>query len=165
MKSSKAAIVISDIIQKVQLIVGVFLAVLFGIFSFRSIVDNKRISTILIMFAFFTIGVLLIICSRKRKTLIENFKIYAPRLSADPTGSIENLALGLGTSQDVVKNNIEKMIKKGYFLDVYIDVENNRVIFNIVLEHITVTCKSCGGINKVTKGIVVECDYCGSPLS
>ena len=52
---------------------------------------------------FIAIGVLLIICSRKRKTLIRNFKIYAPRLSVDPTGSIENLALGLGTSQDVVK--------------------------------------------------------------
>jgi len=165
MKSSKVAIVISDIIEKVQLIVGIFLAVSFGILLFSSIVDNQKISTILIIFALFAIGVLLIVCSRKRKILIENFKIYEPRLSVDPTGSIENLALGLGTSQDVVKKNLEKMIKRGYFSDVYIDIENNRVVFNAVSEHIIITCKSCGGINKVAKGIVVECDYCGSPLS
>ena len=32
-------------------------------------------------------------------------------------------------------------------------------------ELITVKCKGCGGINKIQRGAVGECEYCGSPVS
>jgi len=181
MNSSKAAIVVSQIIEKLQLISGIIITILFGITLIASIGDKKAGAGITItMFVITALGVLLIVFSRKRKKLINDFKTYVQRLSADPTGSINNLAAGLGTSQDVVKNNLNMMIKKRYFSNAYIDTENNRVVFSVVseqqqtnapkasqsnIEYITVTCKSCGGINKVIKGTVGECDYCGSPLS
>ena len=43
MNSSKSTIVISGIIEKVQLIGGIFLIVVFGIFAFRRILDDERI--------------------------------------------------------------------------------------------------------------------------
>jgi len=181
MNSSKAAIVVSEIIEKLQLIVGIIMTILFGLPAIASMVDrNRRAGVIFIMFILAALGILLIVFSRKRKKLINDFKTYVQRLSVDPTGSIGSLAEGLGTSQDVVKNNLNMMIKKRYFSNAYIDTENNRVVFSVVseqqqtnapkasqsnIEYITVTCKSCGGINKVIKGTVGECDYCGSPLS
>jgi uncharacterized protein with PQ loop repeat len=179
MNSSKAAIVISVIIEKVQLIVGIFITFVFGFATIGSIWEDKTDGgTTFVMFILATIGVLLIIFSRKRKKLIKDFKTYVQRLSVDPAGSIEDLASGVGTSQDVVKMNIEKMIRKRYFANAYIDIENNRVVFPTVseqnqtnehkaikIDYITATCKSCGGINKLVKGTVYECDYCGSPIS
>ena len=32
-------------------------------------------------------------------------------------------------------------------------------------ELVTVKCKGCGGINKIQRGAVGECEYCGSPIS
>ena len=32
-------------------------------------------------------------------------------------------------------------------------------------ELFTVKCKGCGGINKIQRGAVGECEYCGSPIS
>lgn len=183
MNSSKAAIVISQIIEKVQLIAGILITIIFGLSAIANIGSNRTTGGIIfLMFVFAGIGVLLIIFSRKRKKLIKDFKTYVKRLSVDPTGSIENLASGLGTSQDVAKMNLEKMIKKRYFSNAYIDIENNRVVFPTAsdnqqinasqdemdapkIEYITATCKSCGGISKLAKGTVGECDYCGSPLS
>lgn len=181
MNSSKTAIVVSQIIEKLQLIAGIIMAILFGLPAIACIADKKtKAGVILTMFILAAIGVVLIVFSRKRKKLINDFKTYVQRLSADPIGSIDNLAAGLGTSQDVVKNNLEMMIKKRYFSNAYIDIDNNRIVFPVVsnqqknnasqvnqsnVEYITVTCKSCGGINKMVKGTVGECDYCGSPLS
>jgi uncharacterized protein with PQ loop repeat len=181
MNSSKAAIVVSQIIEKLQLIAGIIITILFGLPAIACLFDKKTgAGIIIVMFILAALGVLLIVFSRKRKKLINDFKTYVQRLSVDPTGSIDNLAAGLGTSQDVVKNNLNMMIKKKYFSNAYIDTENNRVVFPIVseqqqtnapqasqssIEYITITCKSCGGINKVIKGTVGECDYCGSPLS
>lgn len=181
MNSSKAAIVVSQIIEKLQLIAGTILTILFGLPGIICLFDKKTSAgAIIILFIFAALGILLIIFSRKRKKLINDFKTYVQILSVDPKVSIDDLASGLGTSQDVVKNNINLMIKKKYFSNAYIDTENNRVVFPVVseqqqtiapeagksnIEYITVTCKSCGGINKIAKGIVGECDYCGSPLS
>jgi len=181
MNSSKAAIVVSQIIEKLQLIAGIIMTILFGLPAIVSIVEkNRKAGVVFTMFILAALGVLLIVFSRKRKKLINDFKTYVQRLSVDPTGSIGSLAEGLGTSQDIVKNNINMMIKKRYFSNAYIDTKNNRVVFPIVSEqqqinaaqasqsnikYITATCKSCGGINKLVKGTVGECDYCGSPLS
>lgn len=79
------------------------------------------------------------------------------------------------------------MISKKFFVNAYIDAESNCIVFpgsnnNInagintaqynvqpntnqpEIEYTTVTCKSCGGINKIIKGKVSECDFCGSPI-
>ncbi|OLA25254.1 MAG: hypothetical protein BHW17_02100 [Dorea sp. 42_8] len=75
------------------------------------------------------------------------------------------------------------MCKKKYFNDAYVDNkaklfvrkdQMNQKIGNPSFtktvkqtdaELITVKCKGCGGINKIQRGAVGECEYCGSPIS
>jgi hypothetical protein len=168
------------------MIIGVFF-LLCGLLY--SIGEEKKFSSEFyfgILF-FAVIGGSLVYFGLKRKKFIKNFKTYVQKLSVDPTGSISGLASTTGTSVDVVKKNLEKMISKKFFVNAYIDVESNCIIFpasnnNInvstnttqfnvqqntkqpEIEYVTVTCKSCGGINKVIKGKVSECDFCGSPI-
>lgn len=197
MNKSKAALAVSRIASIIQLVAGVFLLFIFGIctimyFSdeqYRAGLDSSFLAFCLI---FDVIGIVLILFSRKRSKLIKEFKKYVSYISADPSGSIANLASSVGTSQDVVKKNLELMIKRKYFVNARIDQGKNCIVIgsgaksnqeNQVqanqaqtqtqtasqsapkIQYVTVTCKCCGGINKVAKGSVMECDFCGSPIN
>ncbi len=185
MKNSKAAVVIYGIWEIVEYIFGAIIATLFGLVAIMSTFDHEKDGAATIICWLFTaLGFWLIHLGRKRKKLLKNFKEYVTRLSVDPTGSIENLAASVNTSQDVVRANLQNMINKKFFVSTYIDEANNRVVFqtsssssevpqyndavsniqNQNAEYVTVTCKSCGGINKVLKDKVGECEYCGSPI-
>lgn len=185
MNRSKTKIVISQIIEKIQMLIGVFILLCGFLYS---IGEEKKFSSeyILVLLFFAVIGGLFVYFSIKRKKLIKNFKTYVQKLSVDPTGSISNLASAEGTSVDVIKKNLEKMLSKKFFVNAYIDAESNCIIFptsnNITvgtnttqfniqqntnqpeIEYDTVRCTSCGGINKIIKGKVSECDFCGSPI-
>ncbi|WMJ86053.1 hypothetical protein [Anaerocolumna sp. MB42-C2] len=185
MKNSKAAVVIYRIWETVEYLLGAMIATLFGLVALVGMFDHEEDGAaiiIIISWLFTALGLWLIQLGRKRKILLKNFREYVTRLSLDPTGSIENLAASINTSQDVVKDNLQIMINKKFFVDAYIDEINNRVVFqtgvrevpqynefesniqNQYAEYVTVTCKSCGGINKVLKDKVGECEYCGSPI-
>lgn len=118
------------------------------------------------MYIIAAIGVGLIVLSRKRNKLLKKFNEYSKILSMDSTGSIENLANTISTSQDIVKENFKKMINSNYFGNAYIDEKVNRIILpQYNNENVTVKCNNCGGINKVIKGKICACDFCGSPLN
>ena len=142
-------------------------------------------ATLIVMCVFVSIGVVLIVLSRRRKKLINNFKDYVVRLSTDPTGSIKNLAESVNTSQDVVRANLQKMIYKKYFAHAYIDEVQNRIVFptstfhnnipnnsqqsDVLIkqeaEYLAFSCNNCGGVNKIIKGKAQDCEFCGSPLN
>lgn len=192
---SKTALIVSQIIEKVQLILGILILGFFGLGTIGGLTDEELGSDtafLVTMIIFDLIGVLLIVLSRLRHKLIKNFKKYVSMLSNDPTGSIANLAAALGTSEANVNSNLEKMIKKKYFSNAYIDKAQNRIVLpNHVAapaaqpaetvhtsanaapsasvnagasEMTTVICKGCGGVNTVPKGGVAECEYCGSGI-
>lgn len=192
---SKTKIIVSSIIEKVQLILGIAVLAFFGLMTVAGLSDEElRAQTffVVLMIIMDLIGVLLIVLSRLRHKLIKNFKKYVALLSNDPSGSISNLASSLGTSEDVVTQNLEKMIKKQYFPNAYIDKGQNCILFpnrdavagmddpvqradeplNAPQEApvataapmTTVICKGCGGVNTVPKGHVAECEYCGSAI-
>lgn len=109
------------------------------------------------------------------------FKRYVAYLSADSSGMIENLASATNSSVGVVKKNLRYMIRKNFFVDTYIDEKNNQLVFPSMerkaqqLQNMTSTsttppvfvvcnCPSCGGVNKIVKGSVADCDFCGTPL-
>lgn len=188
---SKTALIVSQIIEKVQLILGILILGFFGLGTIGGLTDEELGSDtafLVTMIIFDLIGVLLIVLSRLRHKLIKNFKKYVSLLSNDPSGSIANLAVALGTSEATVNSNLEKMIKKKYFSNAYIDKAQNRIVLpNHVAapaeavntsanaapsapvstgapEMTTVICKGCGGVNTVPKGGVAECEYCGSGI-
>lgn len=195
MNNSKVAIVISKLVGTIQLLAGGVILFFFGICTMMYLFDKEfqvdvGAAFLVVSLIFDAIGIMLIIFSRKRKKLINDFKKYVSAISADPTGSIANLAAAVGTSQDVVKKNLELMIRRKYFVNAYINQETNCVVIRNIsianssqptvdvqptinanqqaipkLEYISCTCKSCGGINRVVKGQSAECDFCGSPIN
>lgn len=186
MESSKTAIVISRLIELIEMIAGIFMTGFFSLAFIGCIGAGEGAGVALLVLVFVALGVLLIVKSRKRKALIDEFKKYVTKLSVDPTGSISGIASSLGTSEDVVRNNLNLMIKRKYFADAYIDKATDCIIVkslsnrkastasqnspqagqnNETTEMVSVTCKYCGGINSVPKGKVCECDYCGSPIN
>ena len=78
------------------------------------------------------------------------------------------------------------MIKKKFFTNARIDEVNNQLVLPSMaqrqqeqnynaqasnvstlapqIEMTTCKCPNCGGMNKIAKGMVAECDFCGSPL-
>lgn len=187
MNSSTAAIVVSKIVEKIQLIIGIGITFFFGAIAIWSTFDHEydELYVVITFYIIFAIGILLIALSIKRHKLIKNFKTYVTILSEDPTGSIDNLATPLNVSVDKVRKDLQLMIDKKYFVNAYVDLETNRIIFPSsdvetsekvkqnktadeqykAKDYISVTCKNCGGINKITKGQVGECEYCGSIIS
>lgn len=181
MNNSKAAITVSNIISKIQMICGV-ICVFFGIMGISASIGHMTTTDIVFILIFLVGGYLLIRNSRRRKKLIEAFKNYVAYLSSEPTGSIENLAMAMGTSQDEVKENVNLMISKKYFTNAYIDLKENMIVISgsqsaattsqsyvgkkdSDTEYVSITCPSCGGVNKVEKGTVHECDFCGSHIN
>ncbi len=191
MNNSKTAIVISSIIEKVQLIGGICIAGLFGLVCLVgfSEFEDGDMAALIFCIIITALGVLMIVFSRKRHRLIQSFKTYVTILSNDPTGSIANLAMKTGTSEDVVRNNLELMIKKRYFANAAIDRSTDCILFpnhgtsqpfvnqantnnnafspraaEEAVKMVTITCKGCGAVNTIVRGKVSECEYCGSSL-
>ncbi len=120
-------------------------------------------------------------CSReKRRELAKLFKEYTARLATDPLRSIDQLAAATGVAVETAKENILEMIDKGYFVNTYVDFDRNCLVFLQVggapesastqqsessVEYASVSCPGCGATNRIRKGTVGECEFCGNPLS
>lgn len=195
MNKSKVAIVVSKTVSVVQMIIGVVCLLFFGIVTIGMMADNtmdagtKGIS-IVICLAFDALGIWLIVLSIRKNRLIKEFKKYVGAVSNNTDGFIPDIAMSLGTSENIVKRNLELMIKKKFFVNAYIDKNTNcikiinRQNANVnavqhnnsnqqpsipstvsqAVEMVTVKCSGCGGINTIQKGAVGECDYCGSAI-
>ena len=185
MNKSKLSLVTFQIVEKIQLMGGIFILFIFGICTIMAIADPsyREDGFLIVCIVFDAIGVLLIYFARKRRKLVKSFKIYVAKLSTDYTGSIVNLASELNTSQDVVKANLKKMLEKKFFVNAYLDENNNRIIFpgnssammpttssvgdvsQPNIPYAAVKCVNCGGITKVAIGRTCECDFCGTPIT
>lgn len=189
MENKNKAIVISKVIWIALLIFGIVLLAVFGLCTVMSLFDAELASDgfLPVCVVFDVIGVLAIVFGRRRHQSIINYRKYMGALACDQTGSIANLAAMVGTSQEIVKANLERMIKWNYFGNAHINYDTNCIVIKNMtyeqrrgnsfspqnpqmprgsgsVEYITVTCPNCGGINKIPAGSVGECDYCGSPL-
>ena len=186
--NSKARIAVSQIIEKIELIAGIMIAAFFALVGIICLPEEEGVGIAITCLVFVIIGIFLVHFSRKRHKLIVDFKKYVTAISADGSGSIEKLSRTLNVAPDVVRNNLDLMIKKKYFVNAFINEETNGIVIgNIIprkeeavqsvnktestqqnfkrIEYMSVTCPGCGGINKVEKGKSCGCEYCGSPLN
>ena len=92
---------------------------------------------------------------------------------------IDAIASSMGKTYDTAKNDIQKMIDKGYLKNAYINEGTREVVLpnnniqahvgiaaNTTANNITpriVSCPCCGANNTII-GDMGECEYCGSPL-
>lgn len=186
MNKSKVSLAVSAIIEKVEMIAGLCwggfwtLGVLIYIFDD----DLFDMSLVIISLLLAVLGFWVFSLGQKRAKMRKEFKKYVTQLSVDPSGSLENMAAATGTSVDVLKKNLQFMIKKKFFTDAFINEQANQLVLPSMVQRaqqqaqnfqyatpgaaqqelVACTCPCCGGMNKIAKGKTAECDFCGSPL-
>jgi succinate dehydrogenase hydrophobic anchor subunit len=123
-------------------------------------------------------GLALIILGAKRKKEAVRFKKYIDMVINQRITSIDNIAASFPTTYDIANKDLQKMIKKGFFMDAFINQSEREIVLPHEQQNIKndqsqgynagemqiVNCKSCGAHNKLVKGSVGECEYCGSPI-
>ncbi|MGE5628607.1 MAG: hypothetical protein ACM3X7_10945 [Solirubrobacterales bacterium] len=183
MDTSSAKVVFNSILGKISSIIGYCMGVFFlpGLFAY--ITDDKPDATcIMICLFFISIAAFLIYLGRKIKKTIKRFKEYVKLISVDNISSLEEIASSTSRSVDFVKNDIQKLIDKKYFINAYIDDDTDEIVIgehNIQAntnsaykgvhqrkpqETESVKCSGCGAMNYRSKGAVINCEYCGSLL-
>lgn len=116
--------------------------------------------------------------SQKIKREAEDVKKYLSVIVNGNERQIDVIASSMGKSFDVAKNDIQKLINKGYLKNAYINEGTREIVLpNIIQEQSgdmtnassvnvetkIVACPCCGANNTVV-GDMGECEYCGSPL-
>ncbi len=143
------------------------------------------------MALFFLIaGIVLVLLGRNTAKNAEKFKKYISIIVNHEETSIDNIAMAMPTSYEKAKEDLQKMINRGYFADAYINDADREIVLpsmeqsyvvkaevnvrtntevnirtNTEIEMVVVSCKGCGANNKIEKGTVGECQFCGSPIS
>lgn len=171
------------VIGVLQLIFGWFLTVLFGVTAIASFADIKSrndFDTNMTCLIIAAVSSLLIIFGAKKMKLIKTFRNYSSQLTADPVKSIDTLAASMGVSVVKAKKKITSMLSHGLFPNAFIDNQSNCLVFTnhqnplsqsasnaavIPVSYTTIQCQGCGAINKIARGGVVDCEFCGSSLS
>ena len=117
--------------------------------------------------------------SRKIKREAEDVKKYLSVIVNGNERQIDVIASAMGKSYDVAKNDIQKLISKGYLKNAYINEGTREIVLpdnniqeqvgtttNTTANNVTtkiVACPCCGANNTIV-GDMGECEYCGSPL-
>lgn len=114
--------------------------------------------------------------SKKITSDAEKVKQYISIIVNNNVRQLDNIASATGKSYDVVKADLEKLIKKGYLKDAYINEGTREIVLPLVdtstmsqneysekISSRIVTCPCCGANNTIV-GEQGECEYCGSPL-
>lgn len=117
--------------------------------------------------------------SQKIKKDADDVKKYLSVIVNSNEKQIDVIASSMGKSYDVAKNDIQKLINKGYLKNAYINEGTREIILpnnnvggqaGTVVNNTTVNvatkivaCPCCGANNTII-GNVGECEYCGSPL-
>ena len=126
-------------------------------------------------------GAALLYLAKKIKKDAESVKQYLNIIVNGGERQLDAIAAATGKQYDAVKNDVQKMIDKGYLKNAYINESTREVVLpsaaptnNNVGQPTTgsaptavqtrvVACPCCGANNTVS-GTLGECEYCGSPL-
>lgn len=119
-------------------------------------------------------GVYCLYCHRRSARLLADFRKYNAILANDPVKTIYRIAEITGETSETVRQKVNRMIQKSFFVNAYIDQSGKIVLaerskMNEVVgnnddrtDFVTVTCPSCGGVNRLAKGQVGKCEFCGA---
>ena len=136
----------------------------------------------LVIFLFFIAGgVILLNKAKKIKAEGESMKKYFAIIVNGGERQLDAVASATGKQYDVVKNDVQKMIDKGFLKNAYINENTREVVLasaassNVNVAQPTggaapaavqtrvIACPCCGANNTVS-GDIGECEYCGTPL-
>lgn len=184
--SANKAVKKIKIIEWVERIIGIFLTVFNGLTVILGITQSKDSSDVpfILLFGCFTAaGIMLLRSAHQRNDLIKKFNDYSVRLKSDPLKTLPDLASEVNEPITDLAKDINRMIVYGFFPNSYIDAKTGRLItpdsimqitsftnqnthtVSDKIAYVTVQCKNCGATNRIVKGSVGECEFCGSQIS
>lgn len=182
---SKISIAFKTIIGKILSIYGYVVGVFSLLFICVALASINQVGSkeVIILFLFILPSCIFsVIMGIRIKRRLKHFKQYAGLISIEQITSIEGLANSTSQSIDFVSNDLQSLIHKGYFTNVYIDKHSKEIVIgdidsqtvlntktqsekqnsNVSVE--TVKCPGCGATNTKQKDKVCQCEYCGSVL-
>lgn len=142
-----------------------------GIIDQRSM--DGATGTLFFVFA----GLALVFVGRTSAKKAVKFKKYIKLIVNEGLRSIPTIAAAIPSTHAEATQDIQEMIKKGFFMDAYINFSTDKLVFireeekettlqsNMLTNQLVVSCGGCGANNKVANGQVAECQYCGSLIS
>lgn len=147
-----------------------------GIISWTSLMEDGIIDGTLGMLFFVSLGLTLVYLGKKSSINAAKYKKYISLIINRRLRSIATISSAIPVSHDSAIKDIQEMIDKGFFEDAYINYNLDEIVFSEeneaderVKQHkvdmIVVPCNGCGANNKVEKGRVEHCQYCGSLIS
>ena len=174
----RGAVVFNQILGALEVAGGFAAAFIFGGTAIHSMGDGQtETDTEIILYILAVIAAVILINGAFRFRLIHEMREYIPILSSDPEGSVKNLSLRMGIPEDAAAKRLRKMLRKGYIKGAYYDASSGKFIFlnkKVIYRQdmssvgsssiVTVECENCGVLNKVSKGGVKRCDFCGEKI-
>jgi low temperature requirement protein LtrA len=114
-------------------------------------------------------GIVLMVMSRSYKNNENRYRRYISLIVNSKQIYIDNIASLMNVPINVVMEDLQKMIRAGYFSEAYLDMTTRRIVipersYAQGTRTSTVICSSCGASNTLVIGQQSECEYCGSPL-
>ena len=126
---------------------------------------------------FLCTGIFCLYRHRRASRLLADFRKYNAILASDPVKTIYRIAEMTNETAETVRIKVNRMIEKNYFVNAYIDQSGKIVLadreqMNQVVgnndgrkDFVTIACPSCGGVNRLVKGQVCKCEFCGAYIS
>ena len=166
-------------------LIGIFGGVSYGIAAIGTLVcisDGFRSDDVTTILFFGIAGFVLRRVAKKIKTEAENVKQYLAIIINSNIRQLDDIVATTGKPYEVVKADVQKLIKKGYLNNAYIN-ENTREVVLHGASHTTVFTNSyqtaavpaqsqarvvscpCCGANNTIYGVDGECEYCGSTIN
>lgn len=125
-------------------------------------------------------GFLSIAAMKKKKAHI--YHRYISIIEKRETSSMDAIAASTHVPYEVVRKDLQTLIHKGFLSGIRINDAQRKIIYSQdgaaaydirnsgphmpqTSEMAVVVCNGCGANNKIAKGAVGECEFCGSPIS
>ena len=152
----------SDTVRTISIVLAVI-----GVFSVLG-GGGTTFTTIYGIVIFIIPSILLYRLHLRMKADGERYRKYIGIVVNQEKSLIKDIAPLVGVDAATARIDLEKMIKRGYFKDAYIDLTNDAIVLpRRVVETAAFEirlCESCGAKAEVEAGKIGKCEYCDSQL-
>lgn len=157
---------------------GISLIAMGGCALLVGVLDTDSDTVIGALF-FLVLGVVLKRMATKNKKQAMRVRQYIALIINQRITSLDELARATGCTYNVVCDDLNKMIEKGYLPGAYLNLSLRRIMLPGQKAPVyqqnnaqqrkqartkVITCKGCGAEMIVAEGTIRKCEYCGTPL-
>ncbi len=148
-----------------------------------SVTDGFDGTDVGLIIFFAAAGAALLYLANRIKKEADSVKQYLNIIVNGGERQLDSIAAATGKQYDVVKNDVQKMIDKGFLKNAYINENTREVVLpsatptnananvgqftsgaaSATVQTRVVACPCCGANNTIS-GALGECEYCGTPL-